>query len=167
MTIVVLSAIALALAAIGALLLERSGIRGRIVASDGPVSHPARVMRSAHYGVSGKPDYLVEEEGRIVPVELKPSRTSATPWLRDVVQLATYCLLLEETEPRFGGYGYLRYAERSFRIDFSDSLKAELLRTISAMRADLESADVDPSHDEPARCARCALRQACGRPVRA
>ncbi|MEP6692958.1 MAG: PD-(D/E)XK nuclease family protein [Gemmatimonadaceae bacterium] len=154
---------ALLLAVIAWRLRARAGISGRIIASDGPVARPSRILRSAYSGISGKPDYLVEEHGRIVPVELKPTRRSATPWLRDVVQLAAYCLLLEETEARFGGYGYLRYADRSFRIDFTDSLKAELLQTVAALRADLSAADVEPNHADPRRCARCALRVPCGR----
>lgn len=166
-TIVALALVAIAFAALSLALFRRAGVRGRVVASDVRVAAPARVLRSAHHGLSGKPDYLVEERGRIVPVELKPTRRSTTPWLRDVVQLAAYCLLLEETEPRFAGYGYLRYADRTFRVDFTTSLREELLRTLAALRADLVAPDVDPGHEDPRRCARCALVSACGRPVRA
>jgi hypothetical protein len=68
-------------------------------------------------------------------------------------------------EPRFGGYGYLRYARRTFRIDFTESLRTALLRTAAALRADLSAADVAPGHADPACCARCPLIRACGRPV--
>ena len=156
---------AIVVGVVSAMLVRRSGLSGRVVASDSVVSRPARVLRSAHHGIVGKPDYLIEEQGRIVPVELKPSRESNVPWLRDVVQLAAYCLLLEETEPRFAGYGYLRYANRTFRIDFTARVRAELLRTIANMRADLVAADVPPSHHDPRRCARCMLVRACGRAV--
>ena len=147
------------------MLLRRSGLRGRVVASDSVLSRPSRVLRSAHHGIAGKPDYLVEEHGRIAPVELKPSRESDSPWLRDVVQLAAYCLLLEEVDPRFAGYGYLRYANRTFRIDFTDRVRRELLRTIANMRADLTATDVPPNHHDPRRCARCMLVRVCGRAV--
>ncbi|HEX6535130.1 MAG TPA: Dna2/Cas4 domain-containing protein [Gemmatimonadaceae bacterium] len=160
-----LAAVAAVLAVLSAVLYRRFGVRGRVVASDARVARPARVMRSARHGVSGKPDYLVEERGRVVPVELKPARRAEKPWLRDVVQLAAYCLLLEEIEPRFAGYGYLRYADRTFRIDFTDTLREELLRTLAALRADLAAADVEPNHADPRRCARCALIAACGRPI--
>ncbi len=150
---------------IAVVLRRRAGLSGTVVASDGPVARRARVIRSAREGISGKPDYLIEEHDHIVPVELKPTRRSQTPWLRDVVQLAAYCLLLEETEPRFGGYGYLRYADRTFRIDFTDSLKAELRTTVAALRADLSASDVEANHADPRRCARCALRQSCGRAI--
>lgn len=164
-TMVALVTVAIVLGVLSVVLVRRSGLRGRVVASDSVVSRPSRALRSAHYGIVGKPDYLVEEHGRIVPVELKPSRESDSPWLRDVVQLAAYCLLLEETEPRFAGYGYLRYASRTFRIDFTDRVRGELLRTLADMRADLTAADVPPNHHDPRRCARCMLVRVCGRAV--
>lgn len=166
MTIVLaLGAAAIVLGLLSVRLLRRSGVRGRVVASDSVVSHPSRVLRSARHGIAGKPDYLIEERGRIAPVELKPSRESNSPWLRDIVQLAAYCLLLEELEPRFAGYGYLRYANRTFRIDFTDRVRGELLRTIANMRADLTAAEVLPNHHDPRRCARCMLVRVCGRAV--
>jgi len=164
--IVALVVLAIILAWMSVRLRRRSGLRGRIVASDSVVSRPSRALRSARHGIVGKPDYLVEERGRIAPVELKPSRESDAPWLRDVVQLAAYCLLLEETEPRFAGYGYLRYAHRTFRIDFTERVRQELMRTIAQMRADLTATDVAPNHHDPRRCARCMLVRVCGRAVR-
>lgn len=166
-TVLALAAAALALALLSVLLHRRFGVSGRVVASDVGLARPARVLRSAHYGLSGKPDYLIEEQGRIAPVEVKPTRRASRPWLRDVVQLAAYCMLLEEIEPRFAGYGYLRYAGRTFRIDFTASLRDELLRTLAALRADLTASDVDPGHDDPRRCARCSLVTACGKAVSA
>ena len=165
MLMLALALAALVLAVCSVMLLRRSGLRGRVVASDSVLSRPSRALRSARHGIVGKPDYLIEERGRIVPVELKPSRQSDSPWLRDVVQLAAYCLLLEETEPRFAGYGYLRYAHRTFRIDFTDRVRGELLRTIAEMRADLTADDVPPNHHDPRRCARCMLVRVCGRAV--
>jgi CRISPR-associated exonuclease Cas4 len=162
---VALFTLALILAWMSRRLRHRSGLPGRVVASDSVVSRPSRALRSARHGLVGKPDYLVEERGRIAPVELKPSRESDAPWLRDVVQLAAYCLLLEETEPRFAGYGYLRYAHRTFRIDFTERVRGELMRTVAQMRADLTATDVAPNHHDPRRCARCMLVRACGRGV--
>lgn len=166
-TALLLAAAAVVLAVLSVLVRRRFGVAGRVTRSDAGVARPVLLLRSAHHGVSGKPDYLIEERGRIVPVELKPTRRSDHPWLRDVVQLAAYCLLLEEAEPRFAGYGYLRYATRTFRVDFTPTLRAELLRTLAALRADLGAGDVDPNHDDPRRCARCALVAACGRPLTA
>jgi CRISPR-associated exonuclease Cas4 len=166
MTLVLLFLLLGAVAAIAsAVLYRRFGVGGRVRSSDAGVSRQARVLRSARLGLAGKPDYLVEENGRVLPVELKPARRSATPWLRDVVQLAAYCALLEEIEPRFAGYGYLRYADRTFRIDFTESLRSELLRTLADLREDLLAADVAPNHGDPRRCARCSLVVQCGQAI--
>ena len=162
-----LAGAALLLALLAVLARRRFGLAGRVTRTDAGVARPVPLLRSAHHGVAGRPDYLIEERGRVVPVELKPARRARSPWLRDVVQLAAYCLLLEEAEPRFAGYGYLRYAGRTFRVDFTPSLRAELLRTLAALRADLGAADVEPNHEDPRRCARCALVVACGRPLTA
>jgi CRISPR-associated exonuclease Cas4 len=158
-------ALALVLGAISIALQWRAGVPGRIVESDGPVARPARVLRSAKYGIAGKPDYLILEHGKVAPVEVKPTRQSDRPWLRDVVQLAAYCLLVDETHLHFAGYGYLRYANRTFKIDFTETMRAELLRTAERLRADLSADDVDPDHDDPRRCARCPVRVPCRRPV--
>ncbi len=167
MSVVLLLLVAIIFASASAILSARSDLAGRVIASDGPVSRPSRVLRSARFGIAGKPDYLVVENGRIAPVELKPTRESDRPWLRDVVQLAAYCLLVAETHEQFAGYGYLRYAHRTFRIDFTDTMRAELLRTVESLRSDLSAEDAEPNHSDPRRCARCALRAPCGRPVTA
>lgn len=149
-------------AAIGAWLFWRARIPGRVIESDGPLARPARVLRSARYGVGGKPDLLVVEHGRIAPMELKPTRESDEPWLRDVVQLAAYCLLVEETYERPAGYGYLGYANRTFRIDFTDTMRATLLNTLRDLRADLDATRVSRDHTDRRRCVRCPLRARCG-----
>jgi CRISPR-associated exonuclease Cas4 len=160
--VLALALLALLIGLASAYLMRRGGLRGRIISSDSVVAQRARTLRSARYGVVGKPDYLLKERGAIVPVELKPTRESDTPWLRDVVQLAAYCLLLEEHEPRFGGYGYLRYASQTFRIDFTPRVKTELLRTLASMRTDLTSSTVSRSHRDARRCARCSFVRVCG-----
>ena len=149
-------------AAIGAWLFWRARIPGRVIESDGPLARPARVLRSARYGVGGKPDLLIVEKGRVAPMELKPTREAEAPWLRDVVQLAAYCLLVEETYERPAGYGYLGYANRTFRIDFTDSMRSTLLKTLADLRADLHAADVARDHDDRRRCVRCPMRARCG-----
>jgi CRISPR-associated exonuclease Cas4 len=149
-------------AAAAAWLYWRARIPGRVIESDGPLARPARVLRSARYGVGGKPDLLIVEKGLIAPMELKPTRESDEPWLRDVVQLAAYCLLVEETYEHPAGYGYLGYANRTFRIDFTDTMRATLLNTLRDLRADMDATRVSRDHTDRRRCARCPLRPRCG-----
>src|SRR3712207_5022509 len=49
-------------------------------------------------GLTGKPDYIIERRGKLIPVEVKPARRASVPYESDLMQLAAYCVLIEETE---------------------------------------------------------------------
>ncbi|NIV28571.1 MAG: CRISPR-associated protein Cas4, partial [Anaerolineae bacterium] len=50
-----------------------------------------------------------------------------------VLQLAAYCLLVEEQEGQAPAYGILKYGDRAFEVDYTVSLRDGLLRTIDAI----------------------------------
>jgi CRISPR-associated exonuclease Cas4 len=112
-------------------------------------------------GLTGKPDYLVQEEGMIIPVEVKSSRAPSLPYDSHVFQLAAYCLLVERTYGKRPPYGILRYRDRSFTIDYTPALENELEATLEAMRHQAKRGAAPRSHQEPARCARCGYRSIC------
>ena len=137
--------------------------RGRVVYADtGAWQRCERPLFSPRYRLAGKPDYLVEERGCIVPVEVKPGRDSAEPYEGDVLQLAAYCLLVEDEYGQRPRYGYLKYSQAVFCIDYTHSLRQQLLDRLDTMRRDLRARDVPPSHTEPRRCLRCGHRRVCG-----
>jgi CRISPR-associated exonuclease Cas4 len=158
-----LIALALALLTAAALLRRRSGLPwARVLAEDVGVRRaPQRPLYARRYGLAGQPDYLIERRGALIPVELKPSRRAPRPYQSDLMQLAAYCLLLEETSGEAPPYGLLRYADATFRLAYTDAVRAELLDTLEAMRDLLEADDAARSHAEPARCAACGLRHVC------
>jgi CRISPR-associated exonuclease Cas4 len=143
-------------------LQRRSGLpRARLVYSDtGAWRRADEPLFSRQYGLAGKPDYLLEERGQIIPVEVKPSRRSSEPRPADVLQLLAYCLLVEETwaRPR---YGLLHYATGTFRVDYTDSARTHLLGRIAEVRAARSAPTMHRSHNEPGRCAACAYRTVC------
>ncbi len=112
-------------------------------------------------GLTGRPDYLVEEQGAIIPVEVKSSRAPSLPYDSHVFQLAAYCLLVERTYGKRPPYGILRYRDRSFTIDYSPALESELEALLDAMRLQAKRGEAARSHQEPARCARCGFRGIC------
>ena len=118
-------------------------------------------LRSQRFALVGKPDYLLDTRDGTVPVEVKPSRHAPEPYESDVLQLAAYCLLLEDAEGRAPRYGLLRYAERTFRVAFTPELRARLLDTLDAIRADAAAQDVDRSHRQPGRCRACGFWEDC------
>lgn len=134
----------------------------RVVASD--TSTAQRLQRplfARRYGLTGKPDYLLQHDRTFIPVEVKPSRRAAQPYYSDLMQLAAYCLLIEETTGRPPAYGLLRYRDAGFRLDYTPAVRAELLATLAEMRAALAEADCARSHDDPRRCYGCGFVDMC------
>jgi CRISPR-associated exonuclease Cas4 len=120
-----------------------------------------RPLVARRYGLSGKPDYIIERGGRQIPVEVKPGRHAPQPYDSDLMQLAAYCLLLEETSGHAPPYGILRYAENSFRLPYTPEVRAELLAILDEMRELLDAADADRSHNDSRRCAGCGFAEQC------
>jgi CRISPR-associated exonuclease Cas4 len=112
-------------------------------------------------GLTGKPDYLVEQQGFSIPVEVKSAYAPAQPYPSHVYQLAAYCLLVERTTGKRPPYGILHYRNRDFALDYTPELEADLQQTLQAIRLQDRSGAADRSHDEPARCARCGYRAVC------
>ncbi len=141
-------------------------VDARVVYSDsGAWEKVERPLFSRRYGLTGKPDYLVESDGAIIPIELKPNRKATTPRESDVMQLAAYGLLVQENLPpgkQPPSYGLLKYRDVEFQIDFTEDLYARLFQVMAAMRKDAERDDVARSHAEAPRCRACGYRAECG-----
>lgn len=112
-------------------------------------------------GLTGKPDYLIRQSGQIIPVEVKSGRAPDAPYDSHIYQLAAYCLLVERTYGRRPPYGILHYPNRDFAIDYTPQLEAALLDVLADMHRDESRAEVDRSHEQAARCARCGFRNVC------
>lgn len=135
----------------------------RVVYADtGAWERVAQPLFSRRYALTGKPDYIVENAGNKIPVEVKPNRVAPAPYHSDVLQLVAYGLLLEETFGAPPAYGLLKYRDVVFEIDLTKDLRAELLATLNALRRDATARDVARSHTEPQRCRGCGFRATCG-----
>ena len=115
----------------------------------------------------GRPDYLIETEGGIVPVEAKSTNCPPTgrPYDSHIAQLAAYCLLVEDVLGRTVPYGLVKYRDREVRVEYDDELREHALALIAEMEEDMRAAaageEVHRSHDDPRRCAGCSLRDVC------
>ena len=115
----------------------------------------------------GRPDYLIETEGGIVPVEAKSTNCPPTgrPYDSHIAQLAAYCLLVEDVLGRTVPYGLVKYRDREVRVEYTDELREHALALIAEMEEDMRAAaageEVHRSHDDPRRCAGCSLRDVC------
>ena len=124
-------------------------------------SVPEKPLIARRLGLVGKPDYLIELRGQIIPVEVKPGRRAARPYESDLMQLAAYCVLVEETSKIAPPYGLLRYAEQTFRLDYTEQVREEVLALLDQMRDDLDQPDCDRSHDDQRRCFSCGFFEEC------
>jgi CRISPR-associated exonuclease Cas4 len=164
-----LLALLLALAAVIAWLRAgrlrtQSGLpSGRVFYADtGAWRRPEAPLFSARYQLTGKPDYLVEASGRIVPVEVKSGPAPPRPYRSHRLQLAAYCLLVEEFYRQAPPHGLLRYSDGTVVVEYTAELRDELLAVLQAMRQDACALQVPRSHDHAARCRACGFRAHCG-----
>ncbi|UCG25482.1 MAG: Dna2/Cas4 domain-containing protein, partial [Chloroflexota bacterium] len=97
----------------------------------------------------------------IVPVEVKSGYAPREPYDGHVLQLAAYCLLVEEAYGIRPSHGILQYRDSAFAVDFSYELERDLLDLLEVMRDDALSEEVFRDHDDPARCSSCGLLTYC------
>lgn len=142
---------------------KQAGIPGgRIIASDTRAwGRPDRPLYDAALGLTGRPDYLVQQGDVVIPVEVKSRRIRGAPYDSHIFQLAAYCLLVERSTGRRPPYGILHYPNATFAVDYTPELEQALLDLLADMRRDETRREVARSHARPARCAACGYRQRC------
>ena len=108
--------------------------------------------------LTGKPDYLVHQNGILIPVEVKSGRAPEAPYDSHIFQLASYCLLVEKTYGKRPPYGIIHYNDRNFAVDYTPELEFALMEMLADMRRVEIKDDINRSHEQVARCARCGYR---------
>lgn len=111
--------------------------------------------------LTGKPDYLVEQNGKIIPVEVKSGRAPEAPYDSHIYQLASYCLLVEKTYGKRPPYGIVHYEDKDFSVEYTRELEQSLLELITEMKRDGMKREVERSHEQASRCKRCGFRSVC------
>jgi CRISPR-associated exonuclease Cas4 len=135
---------------------------GKIIYTDtrdwGPVEKP---LYDPLTRLTGKPDYVVKKDRQIIPVEVKSSRVTDSPYDSHIYQLAAYCYLVEQESGNRPKYGILKYPDRTFRIDYTNELEDALLELLSEIRYQERRNTVNRSHEAPQRCASCGYQETC------
>lgn len=135
---------------------------GRVIYADTRAwGESAQPLYDAELGLTGKPDYLVEQAGQIIPVEVKSSRVGGAPHDSHIYQLAAYCLLVQRQTGLRPAYGILHYPNRTFAIDYTPELEADLLALLDELRLQARRKELPRSHHSAARCSRCGFRSVC------
>lgn len=135
---------------------------GRVIYSD--TGNWGEIERPLYYqplNLTGKPDYLVRQNGIIIPVEVKSGRAPDSPYDSHIFQLASYCLLVEKTYNKRPPYGIIHYNDRDFAVDYTPELEFALMELLADMRRDERKKEVERSHEQSLRCTSCGFRDIC------
>jgi len=121
-----------------------------------------KLFASERHGLSGRPDYVLVEGDRHIPVEVKTGRTPRGPLFSHILQIAAYCLLLEDEYGVPPPHGILRYGAASHEIQYNEELKSLLLGKLEDMRAALRrGGGAHRNHNRPGKCFGCSRREGC------
>ncbi|MFN8490233.1 MAG: CRISPR-associated protein Cas4 [Caldilineaceae bacterium] len=140
---------------------------GEVIYSDtGAWQKVEEPLLSRRYGLVGKPDYLVQvtenRQAVTIPVEVKSRKRPPVLYGNHTLQLATYCLLVEEKFKTTPPYGLLHYADATLKIEFTEQLRYQVLTAAEAIRRARNAPDVARNHTDPSRCQHCGYSHACG-----
>lgn len=135
---------------------------GRIVYTDTnrwtPVEKP---LYDPGLGLTGKPDYLIEFDDTLIPVEVKSGGAPQQPYEAHIYQLAAYCLLSQRVLGVRPSYGVLHYPNRTFEVDFTAEMESALLDVLSDIQKKHLQKEVERSHNSPSRCKKCGYFYVC------
>ena len=145
-------------------LQEESGLpRGEVIYTDtGTWLRNDDPLHSTTDRLVGKPDYLVQQNnGQLIPVEIKSGAAPQSPWPGHILQLAAYCRLVEDAYGIRPSFGILQYRDQAFTVDYTSDLEQDLLVVMAEMREDFQAENIGRSHGDAGRCQACGFRQRC------
>ena len=133
---------------------------GKIDYSD---SKEADSLFSKKYMLSGKPDFIIEKAGVKIPVEVKTGRVPRGPHFSHILQLAGYCLLMEDIYGTSPPYGIVEYeSKQQHRIDFTDDLKKTVIEKLTLIKAiERGEKEAHRNHNRQGKCRFCSRRVGC------
>lgn len=161
--------LALLLIVAAILLLRRAGSEraaidlpaGEVVYQDDR-QEESEILYSRTYKLKGKPDSLLRQpDGTIIPIERKTGRTPDQPYFGHVMQVITYCILVEENYGVRPPHGIIQYPNREFPIHFTSAQESRLLTLVAEMRRKREYESIPRNHNNPRICAACGYRHEC------
>ena len=134
--------------------------KGEVAYLDHPQAKPDLLV-SEKYGLRGRPDLVIAEGDVLIPVEVKTGRTPRGPLFSHILQVAAYCLLVEETSGRAPPHGIIRYEGASHEIEYNADLKALVVGKLEEMRKALQKGEAHRNHQRPGKCIHCSRREGC------
>lgn len=118
-----------------------------------------RPLVSSRYGLTGKPDYLVQAADGLIPLELKSRECPLSgPHVSEAAQLTAYYVLVEDSFAETPSHGIVQYADRCWPARYSLEGRKRILQILDEMRAARDSRTVHRNHEHTGRCHACGYR---------
>lgn len=124
-----------------------------------------RPLYDSTLGLTGKPDYVIQQGQALIPVEIKSGYAPPQPYDGHIYQLAVYCLLLQRLTGNRPSHGIIQYRNRSFEVEYTPGLEKELLELVDEIRRQEKHGEPGCSHQDHNRCARCGYRSVCNQRI--
>ncbi|HTI15752.1 MAG TPA: Dna2/Cas4 domain-containing protein [Dictyobacter sp.] len=134
---------------------------GELVYED--ADQQGELLTSDQFPLAGKPTYVVKiPDSRLVPIEVKPIEINAMkPSSNDAIQIAAYCLILEDYSDEPPTHGILRYADREFTIDYTPALRRKVIRFLNEMAVCTEQYPPTLQKQKVTKCRSCIFQPLC------
>lgn len=98
----------------------------------------SKILYSEKYDIQGKPDYIFKKAiGRsFVPLEVKSGTIGSDerPHKGDLLQLASYFIIIEDVYGVKPRYGKLVYRDYMFKVRNTRRIRKEVIKTVNSMR---------------------------------
>jgi len=135
---------------------------GQLVYSDVDRRSITEPITSRRLRLTRKPDYVYSTGSLTIPLEMKQYRAGRCgPRDRDVIQLLTCCVLVEDVWGATVTHGLLEYSDRRFTIPYGPEQRRQVLESAEAIRRDRIAADVPRDHHDAWKCGRCGYSETC------
>lgn len=139
---------------------KKQNIQHQITYVDSQNIQP-KLLISEKLGLSGRPDYILLIENEHIPVEIKTGRVPRGPLFSHILQVAAYCVLLEEEFGTPPSHGILRYGHTQNVVDYDAALRDLVLLKLEEMRAIMKTGNAHRNHSKPGKCSHCSRRHEC------
>ncbi|MFO7619181.1 MAG: CRISPR-associated protein Cas4 [Thermoplasmata archaeon] len=120
-----------------------------------------KLFVSEKHGLSGRPDYVLLVDEEHIPVEVKTGRVPKGPLFSHILQVAAYCVLIEEEFGTPPSHGIIKYSQMESEIEYDAALKAMVLAKLEEMRQILRTGNAHRNHNKPGKCRNCSRRNVC------
>ncbi len=111
----------------------------------------------------GKPTYVVKlADGRLTPIEVKNTELNELkPAGQHIIQIAAYCLILEEYAELPPLYGIVRYSDREFEVEYTPALRKKVIRLLEEMALCNERQPPPLQKQKVTKCRACIFKPIC------